>query len=151
MKKAVCFALVLVLVFSVGALALADYAGLCITKEPTDEVQITGGTAWFISGATGYDGLFWTFMSPDGAKYSVRDFLNRFPDAGVYGENCTTLTVKNLSTDMNGWRVFCTFCNAGVSADTAAAFLYVISVYTPAPVYSAPALETAEYGWALGE
>ena len=27
----------------------------------------------------------------------------------------------------------------------------MIAVYTPAPVYSAPALETAEYGWALGE
>ena len=26
----------------------------------------------------------------------------------------------------------------------------MIAVYTPAPVYSAPALETTEYGWAFG-
>lgn len=144
-KKTVCFILVLVLLLSVGAFALADQNGVCITKDPTDEVQIAGGTAWFVSGAAGYDGLSWTFMSPDGTKYSVRDFLNRFPDTRVYGENSTTLTVKNLSTDMNGWRVFCTFCNAGVPTDTAMAFLYVITVYTPAPVYSAPSLATTDF------
>ena len=144
MKKTVSFVLVLVLLLSVGTLALADHNGVCITKDPTDEVQIAGGTAWFVSGATGYDALSWTFMNPDGAKYSVRDFLSRFPDACVYGENSTTLTVKNMSTDMNGWRVICTFFNAGVPTDTATAFLYVITVYTPAPVYSAPALSTAD-------
>ena len=138
MKKMVCAVLVLVLVLSVGTLAFAENNGVTIRKNPTDEVQIPGGTAWFVSGAVGYDALSWTFRSPDGTKYSIQDFLNRFPNADVYGENSTTLMVKNLSTDMNGWCVFCTFYHAGIPTDTTMAFLHVIAVCPPALVYSAP-------------
>ena len=110
MKKLVSVVLVLVMVLALGATAFAD-TGIYVSKNPTDEVRAAGGTACFISGATNYNTLSWTFMSPDGTRYSVQDFRTRFPYAAVEGEYSTTLTVRNLNTDMNRWGVFCTFTN----------------------------------------
>ena len=144
MKKLVSAVLVLVMVLALGATAFAD-SGIYIAKNPTDEVRTAGGTAWFVSGATGYNSLSWTFMSPDGTKYSVQDFRNRFPYVTVEGEYSTNLTVRNVSTDMNGWGVFCTFSDNNGPKDTTMAFLYVSAYSAPTysqPVYTAPVYNT---------
>ena len=136
MKKLISVVLVLVLVLSVGTLAFADNKTANITKSPTDEVRYVGDTAIFKSAATGYDKLTWNFESPDKKAVTVQEFKTRFPYAVVEGENTTTLTVKNLSTDMNGWAVYCTFFNGETEVSTTLAFLYV-TVYT-APATPAP-------------
>ena len=136
MKKLISVVLVLVLALSVGTLAFADNKNANITKSPTDEVRYVGDTAIFKSAATGYDKLTWSFESPDKKAVTVQEFKARFPYAVVEGENTTTLTVKNLSTDMNGWAVYCTFFNGETEVSTTLAFLYV-SVYT-APATPAP-------------
>ena len=136
MKRLISVVLVLVLVLSVGTMAFADSKTANITKSPTDEVRYVGDTAIFKSAATGYDKLTWNFESPDKKAVTVQDFKARFPYAVVEGENTTTLTVKNLSTDMNGWAVYCTFFNGETEVSTTLAFLYV-SVYT-APATPAP-------------
>ena len=136
MKKLISVVLVLVLVLSVGTLAFADNKTANITKSPTDEVRYVGGIAYFTSAATGYDKLTWNFESPDKKAVTVQEFKTRFPYAVVEGENTTTLTVKNLSTDMNGWAVYCTFFNGETEVSTTLAFLYV-TVYT-APATPAP-------------
>ena len=147
MKKLTSLVLVLLLVLALGATAFAD-SGIYVTKNPTDEVRSAGGTAWFVSGAASYNSLSWTFMSPDGTKYSVQEFRNRFPYATVDGEYTTNLTVRNLSTDMNGWGVFCTFYNDNGPTDTAMAFLYVspytVQSYT-APTYTQPTYSAPTY------
>ena len=132
MKKAVSVLLVLVMILALGAVAFAD-SGITVTKHPTSEVRTAGATAWFVSGASGYNNLSWTFVSPEGVRCSVQDFRNRFPYAAVEGEHTTTLTIRNLSTDMNSWGAFCTFCSAGGTASTAVAFLYVSPSVAPAP------------------
>ena len=136
MKRLISVVLVLVLVLSVGTLAFADNKTANITKSPTDEVRYVGDTAIFKSAATGYDKLTWNFESPDKKAVTVQEFKTRFPYAVVEGENTTTLTVKNLSTDMNGWAVYCTFFNGETEVSTTLAFLYV-TVYT-APATPAP-------------
>ena len=136
MKRLISVVLVLVLVLSVGTMAFADSKTANITKSPTDEVRYVGDTAIFKSAATGYDKLTWNFESPDKKAVTVQEFKARFPYAVVEGENTTTLTVKNLSTDMNGWAVYCTFFNGETEVSTTLAFLYV-TVYT-APVTPAP-------------
>ena len=136
MKKLISVVLVLVLVLSVGTLAFADSKTANITKSPTDEVRFVGENAIFKSAATGYDKLTWNFESPDKKAVTVEEFKTRFPYAVVEGENTTTLTVKNLSTDMNGWAVYCTFFNGETEVSTTLAFLYV-TVYT-APATPAP-------------
>ena len=136
MKRLISVVLVLVLVLSVGTMAFADSKTANITKSPTDEVRYVGDTAIFKSAATGYDKLTWNFESPDKKAVTVQEFKARFPYAVVEGENTTTLTVKNLSTDMNGWAVYCTFFNGETEVSTTLAFLYV-TVYT-APATPAP-------------
>ena len=136
MKKLISVVLVLALVLSVGTLAFADNKTANITKSPTDEVRYVGDTAIFKSAATGYDKLTWNFESPDKKAVTVKEFQTRFPYAVVDGENTTTLTLKNLSTDMNGWAVYCTFFSGETEVSTTLAFLYV-NVYT-APVTPAP-------------
>lgn len=139
MKKLVSVVLVLVLVLSVGPLAFANSSAVHITKNPSDEVRFAGDTAIFISGASGYSKLTWNFVSPDEKVVTVQEFRTLFPYATVEGESGTTLTVKNLSTAMNGWSVFCAFSNGETEVDTTLAYLYV-SVYTasatPTPAVS---------------
>lgn len=142
MKKIVSVILVLVLALALGATAFAD-SGVPITKNPTDEARSAGGTAWFVSGAANYNSLEWKFMDPAGTFYTVQEFRNRFPYASVYGEHTTNLTIRNLSTDMNGFGVICTFYNNNGPTDTKMAFLYV-SAYA-APTYSAPTYTAPTY------
>ena len=136
MKKLISVVLVLVLVLSVGTMAFADSKAINITKSPTDEVRLAGGIAYFTSDATGYSKLAWNFESPDKKAVTVEEFKTRFPYAVVEGENTTTLKVKNVSSDMNGWAVYCSFFNGENEVDTTLAFLYV--TVSAAPVTPAP-------------
>ena len=145
MKKLVSAILILVLVLSVSTIAFADDNGVMITKTPTDEYRPAGGTAVFIAGATRYDVLNWTFVRSDGEKFSVQEFQKLFPTAVVNGAFAPELTVGNLSTEMNDWRVYCSFFKDGVPKDTDIAYLYVNPVYVSAPVYSAPVYSTPVY------
>ena len=98
---------------------------MTITKSPTNESRSAGETAWFVSGASGYTSLSWTFISPQGGEFSVQSFQNTFPYCSVGGAESTTLTVGNLSMDMSGWGVYCTFYNNGQTARTNTAYMYV--------------------------
>ena len=129
MKKLISAILILVLVLSVEALAFADHDVPAITKSPTDKERTAGETAIFSAGAAGYDTLSWAFVGPDGIPCSVQDFRYRFPNASVDGEHTTTLMIRNLGPDMNGWGVFCSFFRNGVEADTAVAYLVVHASY----------------------
>ena len=148
MKRLISVVLVLVLVLSVGTLAFADNKTANITKSPTDEVRYVGDTAIFKSAATGYSKLTWSFESPDKKAVTVQEFKTRFPYAVVEGENTTTLTVKNLSTDMNGWAVYCTFFSGETEVSTTLAFLYV-SVYNPAMDSAPKTYATTYYTYTL--
>ena len=147
MKKLISLTLILVLILALGTTAFAS-SGVPITKNPTDEVRSAGGTAWFVSGAYSYNSLTWKFMDPNGTFLSVQDFQSRFPYAGVDGEHNTTLTVHNLSADMNGYGVICTFYNDNGPTDTTMAFLYVSAYVAPTyttPTYTAPAYNPPVY------
>ena len=143
MKKLVSVVLVLVLVLSVGTMAFADSNAVTITKSPIDEVRFVGDNAIFTTAATGYSKFSWNFVSPDEKIVTVQDFRNMFPYASVEGDDTTTLTVKNVSTAMNGWAVYCAFFNGNTEVDTTLAFLYV-NVYNPT-TDSAPKSYTATY------
>ena len=145
MKRLISVVLVFVLVLSVGTMAFADSKTANITKSPTDEVRYVGDTAIFKSAATGYDKLTWSFESPDKKAVTVQEFKTRFPYAVVEGENTTTLTVKNLSTDMNGWAVYCTFFNGETEVSTTLAFLYVTISTAPATPAPKPTTTTTTY------
>ena len=143
MKKTISVILILVLVLALGAVACAD-TGIVVIKNPTDETRAAGETAWFVSGAQYYETLDWTFVDPTGNEHTVKDFREMFPYVTVEGENTTTLTVRNLCTELNGWAVFCNFHSSVDNARTSWAFFHV-NAYTPtysAPTYTAPTYST---------
>ena len=148
MKKLISVVLILVLVLSVGTMAFADGKAINITKNPTDEVRLAGGIAYFTSDANGYSKLAWNFESPDKKAVTVEEFRTRFPYAVVEGENTTTLTVKNVGADMNGWAVYCTFSNGETEVNTTLASFYVtVSTVpaTPAPRPTSTTTTTTYY------
>ena len=49
--------------------------------------------------------------------------LNRW--AGLGGINSTTLSIENVSVDMNGWGAYCTYSFKGQTAVTSTAWMTV--------------------------
>ena len=100
-------------------------AYLSVTKSPTSESRYSGETAYFVSNATTWTSLSWTFVSAYGGEYSVDGFRSTFPYSSVGGASSTTLTISNVSKDMNNWGVYCTFYYNGQTARTNTAYIYV--------------------------
>ena len=109
---------------------------LTITKNPTNESHTVGGTATFIANASTWTSLSWSFVSPQGGEYNADGFVKMFPYAKVSGAGTTTLTIANVSTDMNGWSVYCTFYSGSQTARTGSAYLYVSGSTTTSTSYS---------------
>ena len=104
---------------------------LSVTKNPTNENRTEGDTAYFVSAASAYESLSWTFVSPDGGEYSAQTMMNLW--GNVSGQDSTTLTLSNVNTSMGGWGVYCTFYYKGQTARTTTAWLYVTGKSQPAP------------------
>ena len=105
---------------------------LSITKNPTNENRVVGEAAIFIAGASAFESLNWTFVSPDGGEYTPANFLS---GSGAYinGEYSTTLTVCNLESWMSGWGAYCTFYYKGQTARTSTAYMFVSNRPAPTP------------------
>ena len=109
---------------------------LTITKNPTNESRTVGGTAYFVANASTWTSLSWTLVSPQGGEYNADGFVKLYPYAKVSGADSTTLTIANVSTDMNGWGAYCTFYSGGQTARTGTAYLYVSGSTTSSNTYS---------------
>ena len=97
-----------------------------IYKNPIREKQLPGQTAVFIAEADPYDEAGWRAISPDGLDVSLEAFKNVLPNCSVMGTYTDTLTIYNVSLDMNGWSFYCVFVNEGTRTNTEAAALYVL-------------------------
>ena len=118
-------------------------AYLSITKNPTNEGHTPGETAYFVANANAYDSLYWTFVSPNGGEYSAQNFGYMYPNAPVNGSYSTTLSISNVTRDMDGWGAYCTFYYKGQTARTSTAYLYVYNNPTPtAPPAPSPSQDS---------
>ena len=98
---------------------------LTVTKNPTNENRTEGDTALFVSCANAFESLTWTMVAPDGGEYSIPSFRSLFGNASVTGDYSTTLSIANVSTNMNNWGAYCTFYYKGQTARTSTAYMYV--------------------------
>lgn len=131
MKKTVSLIIVLALVLALGVSAFAD-SDIVITKNPTDEKHVETETAWFVSGANSFDSVSWFFLSPQNVKHSPDDFRTLFPQAVFEGRDSTRFAIHNLSSGMDGWRVFCIFSKGNSRTESSMALLRV----SPKPSYT---------------
>ena len=118
---------------------------LMITKNPTSENIKEGETAWFVAYADNWDSVVWTFVSPDGGKYSAQNFAGIFPYSRVSGASGTSLSVSNASLDMNGWGVFCTFYGNNQTARSNTAYINVSEIPPRVQLYASPSDGYFEY------
>ncbi|MCR5842652.1 MAG: hypothetical protein K6G66_01715 [Oscillospiraceae bacterium] len=82
-------------------------------------------TAVFIAEADPYDEVGWRTIAPNGLDVSLEAFQNVFPNCSVQGIYSDTLTISNVSLEMNDWSFYCVFVNEGTRLDTEAAALIV--------------------------
>ena len=116
-----------------------------IKKSPTSETVAEGGSCYF---AANYENALWAvwhFVSPDGqTDLTYEQAQERFPDVQILNGMYSQMQLKNISLDMNGWKVYCRYSNRSGSADTDKATINVIQLPTaaaPAPVQTpAPTL-----------
>ena len=100
---------------------------LAVTKNPTSESHVPGESAMFVANANAYTSLEWVFVAPGGAEYTVDEFVVNFPKSAISGSDTTSMTIYNVSPDMNGWSVYCIFSNGSRAVWTNQAWLYVRS------------------------
>ena len=103
-----------------------------ITKQPFGETQYTGSSAVFIANAESYTDVGWRAVTPDGQDVSMETFQSYFPESSVSNIFNSTLTIGNLTPDMNGWSFYCVFGNRGTMAITNKAALKVLGAAAPA-------------------
>lgn len=106
---------------------------LILTKNPTDEWHNTGETAWFIADANNWTSLKWTAVAQGGYEIPMSTFQSYYPYSGVGGETSTTLSITNVTQDMNGFGFYCTFYYNGQTARSSTAWLYVSNPPQPTP------------------
>ncbi len=106
-----------------------------VTKSPTDESVQPGGSAWFVAKHDGAIWAVWHFVSPDGTRdLAYNDAAAAFPGLQVIGGDQSTLQLKNIPAELNGWKVYCAFRNNIGTANTGSARISVSSGQnTPTP------------------
>lgn len=97
-----------------------------ITKQPTDETVNVGGTAYFVASADGAEEISWYIAGPDGSTgYNAQEIGNYLPAVSCSGYNTGTLTINNITADMDGWKAVCRFTNVAGKTYSTAAVIHV--------------------------
>ena len=97
-----------------------------VTKSPTGETVQAGGSAWFVAKYENAIWAVWHFVSPDGTQdLAYSDVGGQFPGLKIIGGDQSTLQLQNIPSELNGWKVYCTFRNNMGSANTSQAAITV--------------------------
>lgn len=116
-----------------------------IKKHPTDETVKAGGNCMFIAKYENAIWAVWHFLSPDGKTDIAYDAINnQFPTLEVINGMYSTMTLRNIPYELNGWKVFCRYSNNDGYTDTNAALITVQPGPTPTPTPAPTAIPTLE-------
>ncbi len=97
-----------------------------VTKSPTGETVNAGGNAWFVAKYQDAIWAVWHFVSPDGTRdLAYTDAAAVFQGLKIIGGDQSTMQLQNIPTDLNGWKVYCSFRNNVGSVNTDAAMITV--------------------------
>lgn len=87
---------------------------LAITKDPTGETKVEGGSAVFIARADGATEIVWLLVSSDGkTTYQCADAPSHFSGLRVSGLGTERLELSNLPLSISGWTVQAMFNGEG--------------------------------------
>lgn len=123
-----------------------------IRKSPTDESVLEGGSAYFVAR---YDNALWAvwhFVSPDGlTDLTYEEAAKQFPNMQILNGMYSTLELKNMPLELNGWKVYCQYRNRVGSTNTEKATITVTAKGSADPaklpvVTKSPTGETVDAG-----
>ena len=90
-----------------------------MTKNPTDETVVVGGSCSFTADYQNAVYATWHFVSPDGQKdFDYGGIGVEFPTMTVLNGMYSNLQLSNVPQGMNGWKVYCRYSNDVGSVDT---------------------------------
>lgn len=103
-----------------------------ITKSPTDETVNEGGSAMFVARYENAIWAVWHFVSPDKqTDMTYEAAQTRWPNMEIVNGMYSTMTLRNIPLDLNGWTVYCRYTNNSGSTDTKSALITVKGAPTP--------------------
>lgn len=107
-----------------------------ITKHPGSETVPENGKCQFV---TRYENALyaeWHFVSPDGSRdLNYRQAQNEFPTMTIVNGYTKDMTLENIPSGINGWKVYCRFSNNSGAINTNTA-LITVTVQTEPTVQS---------------
>ena len=116
-----------------------------ITKDPIGEIVEEGGRAIFIARADDVLSYTWRFISPDGSQsYDYNKVGNQFPGLAISGGNTDTLTLSNISSALDGWKVACAFTGNGGTSVSKEAGIQVQKMTSTLSIINQPVGGTME-------
>jgi hypothetical protein len=97
-----------------------------VTKSPTGETVQPGGSAYFVAKHEGAVWAVWHFVSPDGNRdLTYEDAAREFSSLQIVGGDVSTMQLKNIPAEMNGWKVYCAYRNNNGTVNTDSALITV--------------------------
>ncbi len=97
-----------------------------VTKSPTGETVQPGGSAYFVAKYQDAIWAVWHFVNPDSTQDLVySDAAALFPNLQIIGGDQSTLQLKNIPAELNGWKVYCLFRNNVGAVNTDSALITV--------------------------
>ena len=119
-----------------------------VTKSPTDEKVIIGGSCWFVAKYENAIWAEWHFVSPDGSRdLDYTQAAKEFPKLTIDKGFASTMQLQNIPEALNGWKVYCRFSNNSGAVTTDSATITVTGSADGAPkVTKSPTGETVKAG-----
>ncbi len=119
-----------------------------VTKNPTDEKVIVGGSCWFVAKYENAVWAEWHFVSPDGSRdINYADAEKEFSTMEIVKGYASTMQLKNIPEALNGWKVYCRFSNNNGAMTTTKATITVTNSTDGSPrVTKSPTGETVDAG-----
>lgn len=136
--------------FSTTVQVLVEKGQVKITKHPTGETVLEGGSCSFIARADNDDSRHW-FFTKNGQVVDSIDAPVYFPGLSISGTTAEKLKLSNIPASMNGWSAYCVFYGDDSSVTSNKAGIVVLSpettpvphteppvVITPKPIVTTP-------------
>ncbi len=99
-----------------------------VTKSPTSETVVKGGSCFFAARYHNAIRAVWHFVSPDGkTDLTYQEASKQFPTMKILNGMYSTMKLENIPAEANGWKVYCRYSNKAGSVDTATALITVKS------------------------
>lgn len=96
-----------------------------VTKSPTGETVNVGGSCSFVARYEDAIWAEWHFVSPDGWDIVYTEAAFQFPTLEIVDGFASTMRLRNIPAELNGWRVYCRFSNNVGATNTLSALITV--------------------------